>query len=75
MTTQKQIDANQRNAQKSTRPITEAGKLTVGRNATTHGLTAARVLPEEQEDSIVLLRRSVTNGSRRALWSGFTSNV
>jgi len=50
MTTQKQIKANQRNAKKSTGPITDVGKLTVSRNATTHGLTAARVLPEEQEE-------------------------
>jgi hypothetical protein len=52
LATRKQIEANRRNAQKSTGPKTEAGKQIVSRNAITHGLTSARagVLPEEQEE-------------------------
>ena len=52
MATLKQIEANRRNAQKSTGPKTAAGHETVSRNAITHGLTAARtvVLPDEQEE-------------------------
>jgi len=37
---QKQLDANRRNAQLSTGPKTETGKAIVARNATTHGLLA-----------------------------------
>jgi len=40
MTTQAQIDANRRNAQKSTGPRTKHGKSRVRENALTHGLTA-----------------------------------
>ena len=52
MATQKQIEANRRNAQRSTGPKTEEGCEIVSRNAITHGLTGARavVLPEEQEE-------------------------
>ena len=52
MATQRQIEANRRNAQKSTGPKTPEGCEIVSRNALTHGLTAARavVLPEEEEE-------------------------
>jgi hypothetical protein len=52
MATQKQIEANRRNAQRSTGPKTEEGREIVSCNAITHGLTAARAvaLPEEQEE-------------------------
>ncbi len=52
MSTKKQIEANRRNAQKSTGPKTEAGRLVVSRNAITHGLSASKavVLPGEQEE-------------------------
>ena len=49
MTTPRQLEANQKNALKSTGPKTPAGKAKVARNAVTHGLTAATlaVLPDE----------------------------
>jgi hypothetical protein len=50
MATAAQITANQQNAQLSTGPRTEAGKLTVSRNATAHGLAAKKffVSPEDK---------------------------
>ena len=48
LTSQKRIDANRRNALRSTGPKTEAGKARVSRNAVKHELCAAHVcLPEE----------------------------
>ena len=44
MATQKQIEANRRNAQKSTGPKTPKGKSIVAQNATTHGLRTSRIL-------------------------------
>ncbi|MCP4410486.1 MAG: hypothetical protein GY807_22640 [Gammaproteobacteria bacterium] len=49
MTTQKQIDANRLNANKSTGPKTEAGKAKSARNATKHG-ALSRVSVAEHED-------------------------
>jgi hypothetical protein len=45
MASEKQVSANQRNAAKSTGPITQNGKLQSRRNAMCHGLTAATVVP------------------------------
>ena len=42
MATAAQITANRQNAQLSTGPRTEAGKLTVSRNSTAHGLAAKK---------------------------------
>src|ERR1700691_1911219 len=52
MTSFKQIEANRRNARKSTGPITEAGKLQSRCNAVRHGLTAESVISalEDAED-------------------------
>jgi len=52
MTTFRQIEANRRNALKSTGPKTEAGKDQSRRNAVRHGLTAETVigLLEDAED-------------------------
>jgi hypothetical protein len=46
------VEANRRNALKSTGPRTEAGKLTSRRNAVRHGLTAETVIGalEDAED-------------------------
>jgi hypothetical protein len=44
MTSYRQIEANRRNARKSTGPQTEAGKQSSRRNAVRHGLTAATVI-------------------------------
>ena len=49
MATPAQIAANQLNAQASTGPRTEAGKLTVSRNAVTHGLAATKFFVSDEE--------------------------
>jgi hypothetical protein len=52
MTSFRQIEANRRNAQKSTGPITQEGKIQSRRNAVSHGLTAETVIGalEDAED-------------------------
>src|SRR6516162_9165399 len=52
MTSYRQIEANSRNALKSTGPKTEAGKQASRRNAVRHGLTAETVISalEDAED-------------------------
>src|ERR1700745_3384303 len=52
MTSFRQIDANRRNAQFSTGPVTEEGKRTSRQNALRHGLTAETVIDalEDAED-------------------------
>jgi hypothetical protein len=52
MTSFKQIEANRRNAQKSTGPITDEGKQQSRRNAVRHGLTAETIIGalEDAED-------------------------
>src|SRR5438067_2700139 len=52
MTSYRQIEANRRNALKSTGPRTEAGKEVSRRNALRHGLTAETVISamEDAED-------------------------
>ena len=50
MSTVKQIEANRRNAQKSTGPRTDEGKAAVALNALQHGLySASLLLPEEDQ--------------------------
>ncbi len=50
MPTRKQLEANRRNATKSTGPRTRAGKALSSRNALKHGLCAEQVLlPDEDE--------------------------
>ena len=51
MATAAQIEANRRNAQRSTGPKTERGKARVRRNAVKHGMTARTIMPAlPQED-------------------------
>jgi len=52
MTSFRQIQANRRNAQHSTGPVTEEGKGTSRQNAVRHGLTAETVIDalEDAED-------------------------
>lgn len=61
MTTRRQIEANRRNAQKSTGPRSDAGKAASAANALVHGFTAARtmVLADEDEDAFATMRRCV----------------
>ena len=61
MTTQKQIEANRRNARKSTGPKTEAGKVKSSANAISHGLTAAGdvLLQDESVDAFEELQRDM----------------
>src|SRR5579863_368003 len=57
MSSEAQIDANRRNAQKSTGPRTEAGRAAVRMNGLTHGLTAETLVlaGESQTDFESLL--------------------
>ena len=61
MATQKQIEANRRNARKSTGPKTAAGKAASSTNALSHGLTAARdvLLADESADAFECLQQDV----------------
>jgi len=57
MATRKQIEANRRNAQRSTGPRSEQGKARVGFNALKHGLTAKHfVLPHERPEDLEAFR-------------------
>lgn len=57
MASEKQVGANQRNAQKSTGPTSAAGKLKVSGNRITHGILSQKLLleGEVQEDYQALL--------------------
>jgi hypothetical protein len=60
MTSEKQIEANRRNALKSTGPKSDEGKAKSSMNALRHGLTAAQaVLPHEDEDDYEKLREGM----------------
>jgi hypothetical protein len=59
MASQKQIEANRRNAQKSTGPVTDLGKGVARFNSLKHGMTASTtVLPYEDAHSYAELRES-----------------
>jgi hypothetical protein len=49
MATERQIESNKRNAQKSTGPTTEVGRAKSSRNALKHGLTAEQVTIEGED--------------------------
>ena len=64
MTSEKKIEANRRNARKSTGPRTPEGKAAVRLNALTHGLLSQEVpLPEEDADAL----RELDEGLRAEL--------
>ena len=63
MTSFRQIEANRRNALKSTGPTSEAGKQRSRRNAVRHGLTAETVITTlEDEEDYKAFELSVTSG-------------
>jgi hypothetical protein len=55
MTTYRQIEANRRNALKSTGPKTETGKKTSRCNAVRHGLTAETRMLRHREEVLRLV--------------------
>jgi hypothetical protein len=62
MTTEKQIEANRRNALKSTGPKTPQGKDAVRLNALKHGLLSREsLLPEENEEALRELEELMRN--------------
>ncbi len=63
MTSFRQMEANRRNALKSTGPTTDAGKQRSRRNAVRHGLTAETVIATlEDEEDYKAFELSVTSG-------------
>ena len=63
MTSFRQIEANRRNAQLSTGPVTEDGKRKSRRNAVRHGLTAETVIEAlEDADDYAAFEMAVTSG-------------
>jgi hypothetical protein len=60
MTSEKQRQANQRNARKSTGPTTEEGKRRVSRNALRHGMCAEHLLlPHEDPAALEALQQEL----------------
>jgi hypothetical protein len=60
MATENQINANRKNALKSTGPRTEEGKEAASQNSTKHGLRAKRdVIRTENQDEFVLFRENM----------------
>jgi len=60
MTGIKQINANRKNAKKSTGPKTPEGKATVAFNAMKHGILSRQVLlPDEDESTLVKFGKNV----------------
>ena len=57
MSTQKQIEANRKNAQNSIGPKTTTGKATVAQNATKHGLTAQNAVIKGEDPADFDLHR------------------
>src|SRR5205823_6356062 len=53
MASEKQIEANRRNAQLSTGPTTPAGKAVVSQNAFQHGLRSSKVIWAGEEETLL----------------------
>jgi hypothetical protein len=70
MTSYRQIEANRRNALKSTGPKTEAGKQTSRCNAVRHGLTAETVITAGGRRRLQSIRGSNHCGLRCSVSSG-----
>lgn len=76
MTTKKQINANRRNAKKSTGPRSDRGKQTAARNALKHGFCASGVLLSDEDPAVFEqfsqnLRRELNpNGSVENMLAG-----
>ena len=67
MSTQAQIEANRRNAQKSTGPKTDEGKAAVARNAIKHGIFCQHlILPGESAEELEALRQGIYQRLRPA---------
>ncbi len=69
-TSERQRAANQRNAQRSTGPTSDAGKARSSRNATTHGLTARlpEIGPEAEQASAARLAAYLDDFAPREGW-------
>jgi hypothetical protein len=72
MTSLKQIEANRRNALKSTGPRTKDGKQQSSQNAVRHGLTAERSsyrfrIPRTTKHSNSLLQRTTTRNPQSSV--------
>ena len=60
MATLKQIEANRRNARRSTGPRTPAGKAAMRQNGVRHGLTSTYdALPESMRSEVLLVAQSL----------------
>src|SRR5438132_6773894 len=53
MASEKQIEANRRNAQLSTGPVTPEGKAVVSQNAFQHGLRSSKVIWAGEEETLL----------------------
>ena len=62
MTSEKQVEANRRNALRSTGPKTMEGKKVVARNATKHGILSTQVhIDDEEREPYYRFRESMIN--------------
>lgn len=52
MATLKKVEANRKNAQKSTGPVTKHGKTVVAKNAIRHGILSTHIFIEEDERDV-----------------------
>jgi hypothetical protein len=65
MATDKQVEANRRNAQRSTGPRTAAGKFNSSRNSLRHGLSSARGIGEESDTEMNALALEIAGEKAR----------